>query len=533
MKTDHETSLLQIISRINMSFKITIRLPALPNTLSSSKIIDICRSYAREACNYIKLLEISTYIHKQDILLEIIFILRLASYILPNFENIMTSQTISKWNKIFHYTLKLFNQFFATSQYPQIYAQIVTFYVFCSYDVNYKENRNHHLNKRNLKLITESFKYFNIGYVNKWYKKRKDWQFINQFAFKNDCIVVSVLKNYFLFDDMLDRANILSACLEPQYLRHCLNNIIDYSSQYSLFGSVNDPIVSGTSIICQLFVLLSKLLFEVIGKKFALINVFGKIINKFAYSLINLFGKHKIIDDDDYSIVTLSEFWRTALQFFIFDQFDADKAFLAAKKYLSSPAAANMDECDYASFLQQPAGKDRHVAHILTAKDQLKYHHLSTTRLIMCYFIANNEPLFEKYIKHRRISANGYTDIYDTIWNDLRLRHYFFSSNSHTHRLERVIVVWNDRKRYARSEATMEYFEDIFQKTKNVTILCNIAMGKQCNYSKCNRKDIKLKRCKNCVSVYYCRKLCQKNDWLSHKRVCKKLKSRDYTITFC
>ena len=78
---------------------------------------------------------------------------------------------------------------------------------------------------------------------------------------------------------------------------------------------------------------------------------------------------------------------------------------------------------------------------------------------------------------------------------------------------------------------TNEAVAKILDNEKYVTIISNIVMFKECNYKKCNAKDIRLKRCKKCVSVYYCSRLCQKEDWLSHKCVCKKLQRSDYSIT--
>ena len=83
-------------------------------------------------------------------------------------------------------------------------------------------------------------------------------------------------------------------------------------------------------------------------------------------------------------------------------------------------------------------------------------------------------------------------------------------------------------KIYASNKTNVQALHD----EKYATILGNIAMFKECNYNGCNKKDVILKRCKKCVSVYYCSRLCQKKDWLNHRRVCKSLKSRDYTIHF-
>ena len=38
-----------------------------------------------------------------------------------------------------------------------------------------------------------------------------------------------------------------------------------------------------------------------------------------------------------------------------------------------------------------------------------------------------------------------------------------------------------------------------------------------------NTTDVKLKKCGNCMAVYYCSTSCQKEDWTSHKEVCNKV----------
>jgi len=41
--------------------------------------------------------------------------------------------------------------------------------------------------------------------------------------------------------------------------------------------------------------------------------------------------------------------------------------------------------------------------------------------------------------------------------------------------------------------------------------------------SSCGKEEVGMRCCGRCKSLYYCSKECQKEDWISHKRLCQKL----------
>ena len=239
----------------------------------------------------------------------------------------------------------------------------------------------------------------------------------------------------------------------------------------------------------------------------------ARIINKFAYCFTDLI-RHGIIHSDLTAII--ASYWRTVMDFYICcpdDMFNvhADKLFLSCKKYLIY-SGLNVNE---------PA-----------SLRCIGYRDLSFTQTIMYSFIVKDWGLFEQCLRMRRRHAiTKENDVFDKICNDKKQRDYFFSSKCHSRRYERMVLV---RKiglpRVLNHNKTKNM--KIFQSEKNMTIVGNVAMCKECNWNQCNRKDVTLKRCKKCRSVYYCSKTCQKKDWLSHKHVCKKSRLRDYSITF-
>ena len=72
------------------------------------------------------------------------------------------------------------------------------------------------------------------------------------------------------------------------------------------------------------------------------------------------------------------------------------------------------------------------------------------------------------------------------------------------------------------------YFKD----SRSYRVMRNILALKQCNYSHCRAKDIQLRKCSRCKSVFYCSTAHQKRDWKAmHSKQCTEHDKRDPSLT--
>ena len=229
-----------------------------------------------------------------------------------------------------------------------------------------------------------------------------------------------------------------------------------------------------------------------------IVSVLEKLMNKCAYCVIKV-ERYNVLKN-----ISRDEFWNAMMCFYIFQKFDAKLFFMACNKMLSYSKV-----CSHSVPFWN-----------------------SLTWFVIYYFVIKDWNSFKKCLRWRKNCKDiNKVDIFDQIGNinnTTRERYYWFSSTCNVD--ERLVIVRKTIPLLAADEYRKENAQ-FLQHDKYVTIMANLLMLKECNYSGCNKKDIVLKRCKNCVCVYYCCRLCQTKDWLSHRCVCKKSKSRNYLIT--
>ena len=403
---------------------------------------------------------------------------------------------------IFVVGLQLFNHFYTPDQYPQIYTQIISNYVLYSQKLNNQEKEI---------LIDKSLKYYNVKYINSNYDQREDWKWFDKHFHHNTCAMMNLLMQHIRFHNTKPLG--ISANIEWKYFTKCFDSMLADQSQYSLLKIINNSDQHYCRIITRIYTILDEIFCQhtLFSNNYhqndlTIINKISKLMNKFAYCLINL-KKNKLI----YKRVKAENiFWCRLVDFNIHYKFNAKSCFLSCHNYATNYTVKNSDTSLTQHVMQQP---------------QTLRHY------ILYYFIVNDWNLFKKYLNLRcKLTSNKIFDIFDQISNNPSQKEYFFSHKCTIH----------DRLTFIRNvgQSAISYYDNhpsiiqALQNEKYMTLLGNIAMFKECNYNGCNKKDVILKRCQKCVSVYYCSRLCQKKDWLNHRNVCKSLESRDYSINF-
>ena len=146
-------------------------------------------------------------------------------------------------------------------------------------------------------------------------------------------------------------------------------------------------------------------------------------------------------------------------------------------------------------------------------------------------FVFKDYNMFKKGLSLRQQYRANISDAFEKFGKDTLFKMKYFAPNSNFTRKQRIDFVCQiyDCNAYYNQDSKVA---QILETEECVAIIGNMLMSKECNNIKCKRKNTRLKRCKMCVSFYYCSRLCQKKDWLSHRKVCKKLRSRDYSMSY-
>ena len=155
------------------------------------------------------------------------------------------------------------------------------------------------------------------------------------------------------------------------------------------------------------------------------------------------------------------------------------------------------------------------------------------TRYTMKYFIRT----FKTTSNLNEINSNVSDDINHVNYNDEMKKKIEFCYQC-THIANEKIFGIKSKQQRSGIFDNLLFDKPESECSKAVTLLENLASMKQCNWKLCQRKDIKLKLCKQCKSVYYCSRKCQKKDSIMsahssipHKQRCRKLQCRDFSIT--
>ena len=204
--------------------------------------------------------------------------------------------------------------------------------------------------------------------------------------------------------------------------------------------------------------------------------------------------------NDEYDI------WKMMAQFYLIHKYDNKIATFCCKKALRLVMSYN-DEIDDHKHSQLWCYDYLLWLSILN-RDGKKYHKYI--------------KLIDNLIKSNAKFGSG---SHDQAWSNV-IHSYKLSGNAFKSFSQSENFLQCTRSDWINSSITCSEFDSLLQ-NQNISVIKNIAMSKECNFIKCRRKNIKLKVCKRCKSVYYCSRACQKKDWkyCMHKDCCQPSRS--------
>lgn len=165
------------------------------------------------------------------------------------------------------------------------------------------------------------------------------------------------------------------------------------------------------------------------------------------------------------------------------------------------------------------------------------FYEFNPTMAIKCFENMNDGP---KNYAFKRQKYLYLISIYYVI-NDIKKCKYYLKKYDGSKKLPKQLVLGcpilkrfeNVLQKFNLVDA--KHFPDfkdiIFDTQEKIITLKNTAMFKECQWKQCLTKSLVLKKCRQCKSVYYCSRICQKKDWQNHRQRCSRLNARDYCMT--
>ena len=399
---------------------------------------------------------------------------------------------------IFTWIFKYFNHYFTPKQFPRVYFRVVLYYVVYNDEVN---------NDKKLQLVNKSFKFYNIKCMHDVCDCNNDTRkwILKHFFYNTDYndMIKSFLCTWSICSHgcSLTRYKYGKDTLIPTYISKAGLSYVKHHKYHSIYDMSNSTY--SYSFLYPFFheVFRYGIQFNTMIKT----NVLRKLLNKCGYFCLT-----RINPFDSATIPAIAEFfaqfWSFLMKFLVLRDYDA-KLMLKV--------------CGMGVYYSKTKCRNDTMMNTL-----LNY--------VYYYFLTNNWQMYKKYYREmNKYNDTPFTPCGLAVTEEFKKQHF----GSKSRFLMRLSFL---RRRIAFCESTdlpsimnRKQFLHFFNNEKEALILGNTIMVKECNNKLCQRKDVNLKRCGKCKSVYYCCKLCQKKDWLNHRNVCHQRQCRDFKIVGC
>lgn len=442
-----------------------------------------------------------------------------------------TTMTINNYERAICEAWKLFNQQFKPQDYPRLYTHVASYFL-----------QRGKITNKTFVVIGNSIEKCNELVIENQSSMNAVNKLIDNIIFTRQSIIQTMIANLESFRSVRTNYTAFFYRTFKMYQWNCLQNMIKFQNTLSIYREK-----------FQVWYLFANLLQPIISFKMNKSNAhainyncnqvrsqLNAIINKTMYFMIlwptNL--------DFDYGILHVYrlklEMICTVIKFYliqIFDQIKLDMCQVVLKKMILEAENYNKNMIAIYDACQTIAC----LSFITADRGNFTKYHRKMTSIHNTYNNKQSQsyassPNVRAQKQQLRNQENEYLTCiaqniryYDGLTNQQRknmiVNHYTqYQSDFEADR--RMVNVWLTRK----------------PNSKVMIILRNIASLKECNWLGCLRKDKKLKRCENCLSVYYCSRKCQKLDWshnhqfrneniVPHRIHCKHLNTRDYWLT--